>query len=295
MYHETEGPFRPEAWFPLIEKYRVSNFTAAPTVYRMLITVPDAERRYDLSSVRHAVSAGEALPADTLSELEKRFGISPIDGIGMSECMVYNFNRVGMAVKPGSCGKPGPGVRIALLDEALEKVPSGEPGTLCMRVEDHPGIMREYWGKPEKTAEVLRGQWYVSGDVLVEDEDGYLWFQGRGDDLINVSGYRVSPFEVESILLSHDAVLEAAAVESPDSIRGNVLKAFVLLREGVAPSESLADELRKHCREQAAPFKAPRLIEFVEALPKTQSGKIKRKELRQAEASRVRADPRGIL
>ncbi|MDP3937572.1 MAG: acyl-CoA synthetase [Deltaproteobacteria bacterium] len=284
MYHETEGPFRPEVWFPQIERYRISMFTAAPTVYRMLLTVKDAEARYDLRSLRHAVSAGEALPADTLAALQTRFGITPIDGIGMSECMVYNFNRVGEALRPGSCGKPGPGLRLALLDDELRPVPRGEPGVLCLRREDHPGIMEGYWGKPDKTSEILRGDWYVSGDVLVEDEDGYLWFQGRADDVIKVSGYRVSPFEVENILLSHPAVLEAAAVASPDPVRGNVLKAFVLLKEGEAGSEALAEELRKHCREQAAPFKTPRLIEFVTALPKTQSGKIKRKDLRLQES-----------
>jgi acetyl-CoA synthetase len=289
MYHDTEGPFRADAWFPLIEKHRISNFTAAPTVYRMMLAVEDAERRHDLSSLRHGVSAGEALPADTLSELERRFGISPIDGIGMSECMVYNFNRVGMPVKPGSCGKPGPGVRIALMDDSMAPVARGEPGVLCLRREDHPGIMREYWRKPEKTAEILRGEWYVSGDVLTEDEDGHLWFQGRADDLIKVSGYRISPFEIENLLLSHPSVLEAAAVGSSDPIRGSVLKAFVQLRPDAAPSEGLADELRKHCRRQAAPFKTPRLIEFVAGLPKTQSGKIKRKELRQAGRSSTRA------
>ncbi len=288
MYHEVEGPFRPEAWFRLIEKYRISHFTAAPTVYRMLLTVEGAEKRHDVSSLRHGVSAGEALPGDTLAALGRRFGIAPLDGIGMSECMVYNFNRVGTPLKPGSCGLPGPGVRIALLDEELRPVPPGQPGILCLRREDHPGIMKEYWRKPEKTAEILRGEWYVSGDVLTADEDGYLWFQGRADDLINASGYRISPFEVESLLLSHPAVLEAAAVESPDPIRGNVVKAFVVPREDAEPSEALAEALRAHCRERAAPFKAPRLIEFMKALPKTQSGKIRRKELRQGEAARAR-------
>jgi len=246
------GPFRPETWVRLIEKYRISHFTAAPTVYRMLLTLEGAETRHDLSSLRHGVSAGEALPGDTLEALRRRFGIAPLDGIGMSECMVYNFTRVGTALKPGSCGVPGPGVRIALLDEDLRPVPRGEPGVLCLRREDHPGIMKEYWRKPEKTAEILRGEWYVSGDVLTEDEDGYLWFQGRADDLINASGYRISPFEVENLLLSHPAVLEVAAVESPDPIRGNVVKAFVVPRDAASPSEALAEALRAHCRESAA-------------------------------------------
>lgn len=145
----------------------------------------------------------------------------------------------------------------------------------------------EYWNKPERTAEIFRGEWYYSGDVLVRDEDGDFWFKGRNDDVIKASGYRISPFEVESALVSHPAVLEAAAVEGPDLVRGMVVKAFVVLREGQLPSDSLAEQIREHMKRSIAPYKYPRRLEFVTALPKTTSGKIKRRELRELMRART--------
>jgi acyl-coenzyme A synthetase/AMP-(fatty) acid ligase len=283
LYDGQGGRFDPETWFRLFQKYRITNFTAAPTVYRMLLAQADAAKHYDLSSWRHGVSAGEALPADTLGNLKKHFGVTVLDGIGMTECMVYCYNMVGQPLKPGSCGRPGPGTHIELVDDDLNPVPVGQPGVLCVRRDTHPGMMLEYWRKPGQTAEIFRGPWYYSGDVLVRDEDGYLWFQGRNDDLIKASGYRIAPFEVESCLVAHPAVLEAAAVESPDPVRGRVVKAFVLLREGVEPTDALKHELQEWAKQHMAGYKYPRKIEFVEALPKTTSGKIKRRELRQLE------------
>jgi acetyl-CoA synthetase len=283
LYDAQGGRFDPETWFRLFQKYRITNFTAAPTVYRMLLAQADAAKHYDLSSWRHGVSAGEALPADTLASLKKHFGVTVLDGIGMTECMVYCFNSVGQLLKPGSCGRPGPGTHIELLDDDLNPVPVGQPGVLCVRRDTHPGMMLEYWRKPEQTAEIFRGPWYYSGDVLVCDEDGYFWFQGRNDDLIKASGYRIAPFEVESCLVAHPAVLEAAAVESPDAVRGRVVKAFVVLRAGVAPGEVLTHELQEWAKRHMAGYKYPRKIEFVDTLPKTTSGKIKRRELRQLE------------
>jgi acetyl-CoA synthetase len=281
LYDAQGGRFYPERWFGLFEKYRISNFTATPTVYRMLMVAADAARPHDLSSWRHAVSAGEPLPADTLAALQRHFGITPLDGLGMSECMVYCFNMVGAPLKPGSCGRPGPGTGIEVLDDNLEPVPLGQEGVLGVRRDTHPGMMKEYWRKPERTAETFRGPWYCSGDVLVRDEDGYFWFKGRNDDVIKASGYRISPFEVESCLVSHPAVLEAAAVASPDPVRGMVVKAFVVLREGVAATDALRAEIQQHAREHMAAYKYPRKLEFVPGLPKTASGKIKRKELRE--------------
>jgi acyl-coenzyme A synthetase/AMP-(fatty) acid ligase len=201
----------------------------------------------------------------------------------MSECMVYCFNMIDAPVKPGSCGRPGPGTVIELLDDDLRPVPSGQEGVLCVRRDTHPGMMKEYWRKPERTAEIFRGPWYYSGDVLSRDEDGYFWFKGRNDDVIKASGYRISPFEVESCLVSHPAVHEAAAVESPDPVRGKVVKAFVVLRPGIAVGEAIARELEEFARQHMAGYKHPRKIEFVEALPKTTSGKVKRGELRARE------------
>ena len=283
VFYREKGAFNPEKWFQLFEKYKITNFVGTPTIYRMFLTVKDAEKKYDLSSWRHATSAGEPLPPDTFYQVKERFGVELLDGIGMSEVMVNVHNISGMKIKPGSCGKPGPGIKIAVLNDDGTPTPVGEIGNLVIG-RDHPGLMLEYWNKPEKTAEVFKSEeWFWGGDVVSVDKDGYFFFHGRADDVIKASGYRISPFEVESALLSHPAVHEAAAVESPDEIRGNVVKGFIVLKPGYEPSEELIKELQKHCKEVAAPYKYPRKIEFVESLPKTQSGKIKRKELRAKE------------
>lgn len=291
LYDALGGKFDAEKWLSLIAKYRITNFTAPPTVYRMLLLAADAAPKYALSCWRHAVSAGEPLPSDTIQTMEEVYSVVPLDGLGMSECMVYCFNMVGQKIKRGSCGRPGPGTVIALLDEHMQPVPADTPGVLCVRRDTHPGMMKEYWNKPEQTAEVFRGEWYWSGDVLVRDKDGYFWFQGRADDVIKASGYRISPFEVEAALLTHPAVHEAAAVESPDPVRGNVVKAFLVLRPGYVPSETLVAEIQQHVKGRIAPFKCPRKIEFIEALPKTTSGKIRRKELRQREFASLISPP----
>jgi acetyl-CoA synthetase len=287
LYDPMGGKFDAERWFALFQKYRITNFTSPPTTYRMMMANAAAAKRFDMSCWRHAVSAGEPLPADTLETLQRQFGVAPIDGIGMTECMVYCFNRAGMPFKPGSCGRPGPGTVIELMDDEMRPVPVGMEGVLCVRRDTHPGIMKEYWNKPEQTAQIFRGEWYYSGDVLTRDEDGDFWFKGRNDDVIKASGYRISPFEVESALVSHPAVLEAAAVESPDPVRGRVVKAFVVLREGLLPCDLLAEKIQEHVKRSIAPYKYPRRIEFVTALPKTISGKIKRCELRELERART--------
>lgn len=279
LYHPLDGRFQPSAWFGLIERYGISNFVGTPTIYRLLTADPGVHTAR-LSSLRHGVSAGEPLPPDTIAAVERHLGFTPLDGIGMSECMVYCFNRAGEPVVAGSCGRPAPGCEIRLLDEHLEEVPVGEPGVLCVRRATHPGMMRDYWDKPEQTREVFRGQWYWSGDVLVRDAGGRFWFQGRNDDVIKASGYRISPFEVESCLAEHPAVLESGVVGVPDPVRGHVVKACVVLRGGVSPSDELAEELRGWVRERLAPYKYPRQIEFLAELPKTQSGKIMRRLLR---------------
>jgi acyl-coenzyme A synthetase/AMP-(fatty) acid ligase len=283
LFDPQGGKFDPIHWFSLFQKYRITNFTAAPTTYRMLMTQADAARHLDLSSWRHGVSAGEPLPDDTFAAIQRAFGIRVLDGIGMTECMVYCFNRVGMPLRPGSCGQPGPGTVIELLDDALQPVPTGEEGVLCLRCDSHPGMMKEYWRKPEQTAEIFRGPWYCSGDVLVRDADNYFWFKGRNDDVIKASGYRISPFEVESCLVRHPAVLEAAAVASPDPLRGQVVKAFIVLRPDLPAGPDLHGQIQQFAKQHMAGYKYPRKIEFVTALPKTPSGKIKRKELRERE------------
>jgi acyl-coenzyme A synthetase/AMP-(fatty) acid ligase len=283
LYHETSGGFQPGNWFDLIERYRITNFVGTPTIYRMMLKAQHEAADRDLSAWRHGVSAGEPLPPDTYVQFFETFGKTILDGIGMSECMVYCHNFVSLVIRMGSCGRPSPGVDIRVMDESMNEVQPGETGVLCVRRDTHPGMMKQYWNKPEQDAEVFRGPWYYSGDVVEVDEYGYYWFKGRADDVIKASGYRISPFEVESCLMTHPAVLEAAVVSSPDELRGSVVKAFVVLRDGHVPSDALADELQNHVKSEAAPYKYPRRVEFTDALPKTASGKIKRALLRQQE------------
>lgn len=283
LYREREPRFRPEAWFDLIARHRVTSFVGTPTIYRMLLAAAEAGPARDLSSIRRATSAGEPLPADTLAGVERHLGFTPLDGLGMSECMVYAHNGGERPPKPGSCGRAGRGVELAVLDQDLREVPPGVEGVLCVRRASHPGLMREYWNRPDATAEAFRGDWYWTGDVVRRDAEGDLFFLGRADDVMKCSGFRISPFEVESALQEHPAVLEAAAVESPDPLKGAVVKAFVTLRPGFEAAPALAEELAAHVRARLAPFKVPKAIEFAEALPKTQSGKILRRELRDRE------------
>lgn len=285
LYREREPRFRPEVWLGLLAEHRVTSFVGTPTIYRMLLTVEGA-RRGELSTLARGTSAGEPLPADTLVQVRERFGFHPLDGIGMSECMVYAHNRIGETPAPGSCGRAGRGLVLEVMDDDMKPLPAGVPGVLCLRRDSHPGIMREYWRKPDATGEVLRGDWYWSGDVVQKDEQGRLFFAGRADDVMKVSGYRVSPFEVESALMSHPAVLEAAAVESPDPLKGSVVKCFCTLREGHRGDAALEEALRSHVKGLLAPFKAPRRVEFVAELPKTQSGKVRRRVLREQERER---------
>ena len=282
IYH---GRFNPEKWYQLLEKYKITNLASVPTAYRMFLTVKDAEKKYDLSHLRHCISAGEPLNPEVIKEWKQRFGLDIYDGIGMTEVMVYLSNIRGMKIKPGSCGKPQPGKVCALVDKNGKSVKQGESGILAIKETD-PGLFKEYWNKPDKTKESFKNGWFLSGDVLYQDEEGYYWFSGRDDDLIMAAGYRISPFEVESAIISHPDVLECAVVASPDEIRGVIVKAFVILHDMSKASDELVKEIQEHTKRVAAPYKYPREVEFVDELPKTQSGKIKRKQLRELEIER---------
>ena len=277
-----DGKFDAKHWFELLEKYEITNLASVPTAYRIFVTVKDAEKNYDLSNLKHCISAGEPLNPEVIKKWKRMFDLEIYDGIGMTEVMVYLSNIQGMKVKPGSCGRPQPGKICGIVDHDGKVQPIGEPGVLAIKKTD-PGLFKEYWNKPEKTIDSFKNDWFLTGDVLYQDEDGYFWFSGRDDDLIMASGYRISPFEVESAVISHPEVLEAAVVASPDEIRGVIVKAFVVLHDKKKASERLVKDIQKHCKKVAAPYKYPREIEFVEDLPKTQSGKIKRKELREIE------------
>jgi len=277
-----DGRFDPNKWFKLIEKYKITNLASVPTCYRVFVKIPDFENKYDLSSLKHCISAGEPLNPEVIDIWKKRLNLDIYDGIGMTEVMVYLSNQRDMKIKPGSCGRPQPGKICEIVDDNGNPKKPNDPGMLAV-IRTDPGLFKEYWNKKSKTDKSFKGDWFLTGDVLYKDEDGYFWFSGRDDDLIMASGYRISPFEVESAIISHPEVHEAAVVASPDETRGVIVKAFVILHDQNNASEELIKDIQKHTKMVAAPYKYPREIEFVTELPKTQSGKIKRKNLREAE------------
>jgi acyl-coenzyme A synthetase/AMP-(fatty) acid ligase len=282
------GRFEPRRELELLARYRITTFCAPPTEYRMLIKEDLA--RYQFPSLRHCTGAGEPLNPEVIEVWRERFGLTIHDGYGQTETILLAANLPGMDVKPGSMGLPFPGHDVRVIDENLDETRDGEIGEIALHVkpERPPSLFREYWKNPDETAAVFRGDYYLTGDQATRDADGYLWFVGRGDDVIISAGYRIGPFEVESALLEHAAVLESAVVASPDPERGAIVKAFVRLKPGAAASDETARELQEHCKRITAPYKYPREIEFVAELPKTVSGKIRRVELRKLEEARKR-------
>lgn len=280
--HHTPG-FDVDASLAMFGKYPISTFCGAPTVYRMLV-------QRDLSAVdfgrlRHCVGAGEPLNPEVIEIWKRATGMIIRDGYGQTESVILCGNMPMVEPRFGSMGKPMPGIDLAVIDDEGNELPRGEEGEVAIRVKPtRPlGLFEGYRGEPEKTAECFVGDWYKTRDRAVVDEDGYFWFVGRSDDVILSAGYRIGPFEVESALIEHPAVAESAVVASPDPDRGEVVKAFVVLAPGFSGSDALITELQTHCKQVTAPYKYPRKIEFVEALPKTVSGKIRRVELRAQE------------
>ncbi len=267
----------------ILASYPITVLCAPPTAFRMFIL--EDLSKYKFPTLRHCVSAGEPLNPEVIEVWEKAFGLTIREGYGQTEsvCLVGTFPP--LAVKPGSMGKPSPGFYVSVVDENGNELPPGKEGDIAVRVKpERPvGLFKEYWKDPERTAACYRGDWYITGDRAYKDEDGYLWFVGRADDVILEAGYRIGPFEVESALIEHPAVAESAVVSSPDEIRGEVVKAFVILAPGYEPSEQLVKELQEHVKKVTAPYKYPKKIEFVDSLPKTISGKIRRVELRERE------------
>lgn len=280
------GRFEPEKELELLERYGVTTFCAPPTEYRML--VKEDLSRYRLPRLRHCVAAGEPLNPEVIEVWRKDFGLTIADGYGQTETSILVCNMPGMEVKAGSMGRPFPGHDVRIVDEDLNECKAGEAGQIGVRVrpDKPPSIMVEYWKNAEENAAAFRGDYYLTGDQAYRDGDGHLWFVGRADDVINSAGYRIGPFEVESALLEHPAVMESAAVASPDLERGHIVKAFVRLKAGVTGNDPLVRELQEHCKRVTAPYKYPREIEFVDDLPKTASGKIRRVELRKLEERR---------
>ena len=275
-----EGEFDPEAWAGLLDEFPITVLFSVPTAYRMLREHESVLKEVDLD-LRHALSIGEPLSAGVVEWGEDALGVTILDTYGQTETgnMIIN-NYPSMAVRPGSMGKPLPGIEATVVDpETGEPLQAGETGEIAQRG-DYPCFFAGYWEQPEKTADSFVNDWYLSGDLGHLDSDGYFWFEGRADDVILSSGYRIGPFEVESSLGEHSAVAEAAVVPKPDDQRGNIVKAYVVLSGGYEGSADLAEEIKTHVREELAAHEYPREVEFVDELPKTVTGKIRRTELR---------------
>ena len=267
----------PEDMFKVVQQYRPSIFFGVPTLYAAMLALPDAEKRFDFSSVRICVSAGEALPADILRRWQEKFNVDILDGIGSTEILhIFISNRIGQ-IKPGSSGKLVAGYEALITDESGHAVKQGEIGNLLIRGDSTTAY---YWNKHEKTKDVINGHWIHTGDKYYEDDEGFLWYCGRSDDMLKVSGQWVSPVEVEGALIAHPSVLEAAVVGHMDADELVKPKAYIVLNQGYDPSEAMANELKAFVKGRLAAFKYPRWIEFVSELPKTATGKIQRFKLR---------------
>lgn len=274
------GRTLPEKVLECIERYKVTKFAGVPSLYRMILGIDDFEKKYNLSSLKCLMSAGEPLPASTYEELKERLGVKCYDTIGQTECCMICGERPSFFVKPGSMGKPYPGLPIAIIDDEGGYCPPKKIGHLVVKV-DNPVLFVEYKKMPEKWVETHRYPgWYDTGDLAYYDEDGYFFHAGRSDDMIKSRAYLIGPTEVEETIVEVPEVLEAAVVGVPDAITGQRVKAFITLRPGIEPTQELTEKVREHVRKRIAPYKVPRDIEFLDELPKSPTGKILRRELR---------------
>ncbi len=292
--HNAEGRFNARLTLELLTTRGVSVFCGPPTVYRMLIL--EDLTKYDYAGVRRFTSAGEPLNPDVIKVWQDATGRTIHEGYGQTESSVLVANYPFLKVKPGSMGKPVPDLDIDILDEDFRPVPDGEVGFICVRANPFRpvGIFEGYLEDPDENAKVFQHGWYNTGDKAVKDEEGYFTFVGRGDDIIKASGYRIGPFEVESVIQEHPAVAENAVVASPDPVRGEIIKAFVVLAPGYRASDRLSAEIQDFVKARTAPYKYPREVEFMMELPKTVSGKVKRAALRSREVERKRTGLRPV-
>jgi len=276
------GRFSPEAWYGMIEEYGVTVWYSAPTAFRMLMGAGDEViKNFNLNSLRHVLSVGEPLNPEVVRWGMKVFNLRIHDTWWMTETgaqLICNYPC--MEIKPGSMGKPIPGVKAAIVDDRGEELPPYRMGNLAIK-KGWPSMMQTIWNNEQKyESYFMPGDWYVSGDSAYMDEDGYFWFQGRIDDVIMTSGERVGPFEVESKLVEHPAVAEAGVIGKPDPVRGEIIKAFIALRDGYQQTDELKEEIRQFVKQGLAAHAAPREIDFRDKLPKTRSGKIMRRVLK---------------
>ena len=282
--------FEPHHIMNMIEKHKVSTFCCPPTMFRLYLNA--GIEGHDLSSLKNCCIAGEPLSPDTFNTWYKATGLKLMEAFGQTESSVIVGTLKGMTPKPGSMGKPSPQFRVELLDKEGNPVRPGEEGEICVSISPRvPGIFVEYYRDEKKTNETLRDGWHHTGDVAWKDEDGYFWYLGRNDDIIKSSGYRISPFEIESVLVEHPAVLEVAVTGVPDPIRGQLVKATIILREAYQPTDELKKELQQFTKSRTAPYKYPRVIEFVDAIPKSISGKVRRVVIRNRDIKDLIPEP----
>jgi acetyl-CoA synthetase len=276
--------FKPKLLMQVIEKYKVTSFCAPPTIYRFLIK--EDLKKFDLSNLKYCVVAGEPLNPEVYKQFYEETGMKLMEGYGQTELTVAVATYPFMEPKPGSMGKPSPWYDIDILDPDGKVCEVGEIGQIVVRTDKRKpfGMFSGYYRDDELTKKVWQNDIYYTGDTAWRDEDGYFWFVGRADDIIKSSGYRIGPFEIESALMEHPAVLECAITAVPDEERGQIVKATVVLTGNYHPGEALAKELQEHVKKVTAPYKYPRIVEFVSELPKTISGKIRRIDIREGDA-----------
>ncbi len=279
-----EGRFSPEKWYSILEKYNVTVWYTAPTAIRMLMSAGDElSKKYDLSSLRYMCSVGEPLNPEAIRWGMKVMGLPFHDNWWQTETggiLIANYPT--MPIRLGSMGKPFPGITAGIVDEDGNPLPNGEEGNLAI-IPGWPSMMKEIWKNPKKYGEYFKKEWYITGDRARRDNDGYFWFVGRADDVIKTAGERVGPFEVESILIEHPAIVEAGVIGKPDPLRGEIIKAFITLRKGFTPSPELEEDIKSFVKKKLAGHAYPREIEFRTNLPKTRSGKIMRRMLKAQE------------
>jgi len=277
--------FVPKNLMEVIEKYKVTTFCAPPTIFRFLIK--EDLTKFDLSHLKYCVVAGEPLNPEVFKQFHDQTGIKLMEGYGQTECTVAVATYPWMKPKPGSMGMPSPGYEIEIVDDEGKPCEAGNEGEIVIHTDSSKpvGMFNGYYRDDQLTAGVWKNGVYRTGDMAWCDEDGYFWFVGRADDVIKSSGYRIGPFEVESALMEHPAVLECAITAVPDPDRGQIVKATVVISKNYHPSEELAKELQEHVKKVTAPYKYPRLVEFVTELPKTISGKIRRVQIRDEDKS----------
>ena len=264
---------------PMFKKYGITTFCAPPTMLRMMIKQDIS--KYDLSSIKHMTTAGEALNPEVYRRFEEATGLQILEGFGQSESTMIIGNLAGAPHKIGSMGRPAPIYKVDILDPDGKSVPVGETGEIVVDVRNGApcGLFTGYYGDPERTAEVWHDGYYHTGDSAWRDEDGFFWYVGRVDDVIKSSGYRIGPFEIESVIMELPYVLECGVSAAPDDVRGQVVKASIVLVAGTEPTEELKREIQQYVKQHTAPYKYPRIVEFRDELPKTVSGKIQRNKL----------------